>query len=454
MVDVFQKWYVKVILVAVLIIIALLIGYRIGDRAQTTESKPTTPTITLTPSITPRVSDTPVPPVAEVKETQLIMSPTPAPTATPGYLSIIVEQVAQDIGVKDFTFIGLSGEDWLNLIISLAIFLILLFLISRVIIFILKGVVRRSPTCYDDLLLNKVGSQITWLFGVVGLQYGTIRLTFLDAMVKQWLNQIYGSFYVIIFSIMLWKLLDVVVTWYKNEVETKHDEHQKDTILLLGHRIGRFFILAVSAIMILSINNVNVSVLIASLGILGLAFSLAAQDSLANLISGVLISLDQPFRVGDRIEIHGLGTWGDVVDIGLRSTRIKTRDNILVIVPNSKIGTEQVINYSYPDPQYRIQMEINIPYGEDVERIRKIIVNSVKDVEGVLPDKPVEALYVAMGGTGMVFRVRWWIESYIDTRRMFDRVNTALQAAFDESGIHMPNPVYDINLFEESKSKE
>jgi len=206
--------------------------------------------------------------------------------------------------------------------------------------------------------------------------------------------------------------------------------------------------------MILSINNVNVSVLIASLGVLGLAFSLAAQDSLANLISGVLIALDQPFRVGDRIEIQGLGTWGDVVDIGLRSTRIRTRDNILVIVPNSKIGSDQVTNYSYPDPQFRIQMKINIPYGQSVERVREIIVNTVRDVEGVLPDKPVEALYDEMGGTGMVFRIRWWIESYIDTRRMFDRVNTNLQKSFDEAGFGIPNPAYDIHLINQGKTTQ
>jgi len=457
MVEVFQKWYVKVILIAVLIIFALVIGYMIGGGPQTTATTaPTTatPTTTLTPSITLQASDTPVPPVGEVKETQLIRTPTLAPTVTPGVVTNFVEKVAENIGVDEFTFIGLSGEDWLNLFFSFVIFLILLLLLSRVIILILKDIVRRSPTKYDDLLLNKVHSQITWLLGVIGLQYGTLRLIFLEPQIKQWLNQIYSSLYVIIFSIMVWKLMDVGIEWYKNEVETKHDEHQKDTILLLGHRIGRFFLIAVSVVMILSINNINVSVLIASLGILGLAFSLAAQDSLSNLISGVLISLDQPFRVGDRIEIQGLGTWGDVVDIGLRSTRIRTRDNTLVIVPNSKIGSDQVINYTFPDPQYRIQMEINIPYGEDIEKTRHIIISSVRKVEGVLPEKPVEALYVAMGGTGMVFRIRWWIDSYIDTRRMFDRVNSALQVAFDAAGIHMPNPAYDINVFEEPKSEE
>jgi len=212
------------------------------------------------------------------------------------------------------------------------------------------------------------------------------------------------------------------------------------------HRAGRTLLVTISAITLLSLYNVNVNALIAALGVGGLALSLAAQDTLSNVISGIMIMLDQPFRVGDRIEISRLGTWGDVVDIGLRSTRIRTRDNRLVIVPNNTISTDQIVNYTYPDPRYRIQIEIGIGYGQDIEKVRKVLVDTVRKVEGVLPDKPVDALYVAMGGSAMTFRVRWWIHSYVDTRRMFDRVNTALQVALDQAGIKSPFNTFDINI--------
>jgi small-conductance mechanosensitive channel len=140
------------------------------------------------------------------------------------------------------------------------------------------------------------------------------------------------------------------------------------------------------------------------------------------------------------------------VDIGLRTTRIRTRDNRLVIVPNSVIGTNQVINYTYPDPQYRIQTHVGIAYGTDIEKARQIIVDTVRRVEGVLEDKPVDALYIEMGDSAMVFRVRWWIESYVDTRRMFDRVHTVLQNALDEAGIESPFPTQNLNLRLEQES--
>ena len=78
--------------------------------------------------------------------------------------------------------------------------------------------------------------------------------------------------------------------------------------------------------------------------------------------------------------------------------------------------------------------------------MRRIIIDTVRGVEGVVPDKPVDALYVEMGDSAMIFRVRWWIESYVDTRRIFDRVHTVLQQVLDASGVDMPYPTQNFNL--------
>ena len=84
--------------------------------------------------------------------------------------------------------------------------------------------------------------------------------------------------------------------------------------------------------------------------------------------------------------------------------------------------------------------------------VRQLIIDTVSQVEGVLPDQPVESLYIEMGDSAMIFRVRWWLESYEDTRRMFDRVNTALQVAFDANGIELPNPIQTTKLEVEDKT--
>jgi small-conductance mechanosensitive channel len=185
---------------------------------------------------------------------------------------------------------------------------------------------------------------------------------------------------------------------------------------------------------------VDVSGLVTTLGIASLAIALAAQNTLSDTISGFTIMMDRPFRIGDRIEIQDLNTWGDVVDIGLRSSRVRTRDNRMVVVPNSVIGKSLVVNHAYPNTQYRIQVHIGIAYGSDIEIARNVMIEAVQGVEGVLANRPVEALFLEFGPSALLFRVRWWINSYEDTRRMFDRVNSSLYHALNEAGIEIPFP--------------
>ena len=112
----------------------------------------------------------------------------------------------------------------------------------------------------------------------------------------------------------------------------------------------------------------------------------------------------------------------------------------MVIVPNSVIGKSLIVNHSYPDTQYRIQVHVGVAYGADIEKARKVIVEAVSKVEGVLSEHPVEALFLEFGDSALIFRVRWWLESFVDTRRMFDSVNTAMYNALNEAGIEIPFP--------------
>jgi MscS family membrane protein len=205
-------------------------------------------------------------------------------------------------------------------------------------------------------------------------------------------------------------------------------------------------LILVGAAIVLDRLGINISALVTALGIGGLALSLAAQETIANMISGIIIMIDAPFRVGDRIEIQGLDTWGDVVDIGLRTTRIRTLDNRMVIVPNSSLSKNQVVNYTFPDPRYRTQTEIGVAYGSDLRRVREVITQSLRGIEGVIPDKPVDILFLEFGDSSMHLRVRWWIESYQDARRVTDRVNEAMYQALAQAQIELPDPKMTVEL--------
>jgi small-conductance mechanosensitive channel len=371
---------------------------------------------------------------------------TPVPTATPDILTGQISEIASRTGLAGEEFLGLYVEDWLNLGISLLIVLAGFFVGTWLMQGILRQIVRRTATLWDDRLLEAASLEVRWLVVIATLSFATTRLTFVPA----WLKTILADAYFVVGLYMamriVWHLIDLADEQARQRSAQEGREDQLGPVITLMVRLGRIAVAIMAIAILLSHFGVDIIAFTAILGVGGLALSLAAQDTIADAIAGFIVLVDQPYRVGDRIEIKGVDTWGDVVEIGLRTTRIRTRDNRMVIVPNSVISKNEVVNYTYPDPQYRIQTHVGIAYGTDIETTRRIIVDAVRQVEGVLPDRPVDALYNEMGDSAMVFRVRWWIESYEDARPMYDRVHTALQDALDAAGIESPFPIQTLNL--------
>jgi small-conductance mechanosensitive channel len=445
-----------------ILIIGLAALVLVGCSVFNTTPTSGTPEPTATYTLEPTATYTPEPTATSISqdeaepggEEQIIISPTPAPTATPGPIDEVVSAIAEATGIDEKYFLGLSIEDWINLAISVLLVLIGAYFGSRLVMWVLRRVVKRTTTEYDEAFLNAIKGQVMWLMGTVTAQFATTRLVFLSAEFKEWLDRIYFVLYVWIILSVLWKLVEFSSDWYRESIATEEKTGKADVLIPVVNRVAKAVILAIGFIIVLDRFGVNVTSLVAVLGIGGLALSLAAQDTLSDAIAGFTILLDQPFLVGHRIEISDLGTWGDVVEIGTRTTRIRTRDNRLVIIPNSIIAKSQVVNYTYPDPRYRVQIDIGIGYGMDIEKTRQIIIDTVSHLDGILKDKPVDALYNDMGDSAMMFRVRWWIGSYEDKRRIYDRVNTALQLALDEAGIEMPFPIQQINLNVEGDDQE
>jgi small-conductance mechanosensitive channel len=368
------------------------------------------------------------------------------PTATLGALMRNIEESAARKGLSYSNFLGINLVDWVNILISALIalsgYLLGTWLIKR----LLPRLVKRTASQFDNALLEKIGAEVRWLVTVIIFRAAlTDRLRFIGERFNQTLKDIFFILTLSLIIWILWKVLTLSAELFTEKQINAGREEIKPVIQMVSKFI-QILTGIIGITILLSYFGVNVTSLTTALGIGGLAFSLAAKDTVSDAISGLIILVDQPFRVGDRIEIQSVGTWGDVTEIGLRTTRIRTRDNRMVIVPNSIIGNNQVINYTYPDPRYRIETHVFVDFNEDVELIRQLLMDALRQVEGVLPDKPVDALFIDMTQGPIKFRLRWWIESYVDTRRMFDRVHTAIKHALDEAGIGSPVTSDNINL--------
>jgi len=350
----------------------------------------------------------------------------------------------------DRIYWGLTGGQWVEIGISLLILIGVLLLgkwiISLILEKILGRITKKTENSLDNQILVAARMPLYFLAVVLALDIALNRLSFLPEDWNIWIQEgAYVSYFLVSF-IFVWRLVTHIFTWLGDEVSLKTEATLDQQLFPFFQRIVLILLSSIGLITILSHFDVNITAMVTTLGIGSLAVALAAQSALEDTISGFLIMVDRPYRIGDRIELMDLNTWGDVVDIGLRSTRIRTRDNRMVVVPNSLIGKSLVVNYAYPNDQYRLEIHIGVAYGTDIEKAREVMINAVKGVEGVLQDRSVEALFLEFGDSSMIFRVRWWLESYVDTRRMFDRVNTALYKALNKEKIQLPFPQLDVHM--------
>lgn len=350
----------------------------------------------------------------------------------------------------DFELLGLQSAQWLDLGISLLIVAAALILgrwffkvlLNQVVIRLIK----RTRTTLDDAVLSAIQLPLYWLGIIAAFQISLERLNFLPESWGNVLNNIFYGLYLVIGLIFAWRLIQNIFSWYGSDQDAPGENSLSEQLIPFFRRLATIILGLIGIIMLLGHFDVDVSGFVATLGIGTVAIALAAQAILTDTINGFAIMIDRPFRIGDRIEIQGLDTWGDVVDIGLRSSRILTRDNRMVIVPNSVISRSLIVNYSYPDPKYRVEGHIGVEYGTDLDFARQTIIEALRGVEGILPDQPVDALFLEFGPSALIFRVRWWLDSYADTRRMFDKVNSALYTALDQAGIKIPAPQMEISF--------
>jgi len=339
---------------------------------------------------------------------------------------------------------SLTTEQWIDIGISVVVFLGTAFLGRWIIKLIFQRVVRRltglTKTTLDDVILDAIAPPLYWLAVIFAFRFALDRLAFVFDTLRFDVGQVYFVLFLLIGFAVTWRLITNIAIWYERRLSAGDKMELGRQLMPFLRRVALIILTVIVAIMLLDYFNIEVSGFVATLGIGSLAIALAAQAALSDTISGFVIMIDRPYRIGDRIEIQDLATWGDVEDIGLRSTRIRTRDNRMVIVPNSVIAKSLIVNHSYPDTQYRIENHVGVAYGTDIEKARAVIIEAVKTVDGVLLDHPVEALFLEFGDSSLVFRVRLWLDSYIDTRRMFDKVNTAIYKALNEANIEIPFP--------------
>lgn len=206
---------------------------------------------------------------------------------------------------------------------------------------------------------------------------------------------------------------------------------------LLVHKIYHYALSLVGLVMALDQFGINVAAALAGLGVAGIAVGFAAQDTLANLISGIVIFLDRPFIVGDWVT--AANQYGQVTEITLRTTRIRTNRNTFVVIPNKNIIDEVLENHSKRGP-LRVDVPIGIAYKEDIDEARRVMLEAVSGIDDIMEEKSPDVVAEALGDSSVNLLARVWVEDARHQQPVGFRVVEACKKALDAAGIQIPFP--------------
>lgn len=349
----------------------------------------------------------------------------------------------------------------INQLFIAIIIIIISWAIGKIIKFILmlinKYLLTKTKTTLDDRLINVLRKHITLLMVLIGFYFAIAEMR--EALVEIAHHKILNYLEVVLYIIavlaiarIVSRLIEATFQWYMDEVSKKTQSNISATIAPLTNKIISIAIFLIAVIVILDHFGINIGSLIVSLGVGSLAIALAAQDTLANMIAGFVIMLDRPYRINDRIQLP-TGEIGDVVEIGLRSTRILNFDNNFIIAPNADLIKSKIINYSYPHETIRAFVDVNVAYGTEIDKVRNLLLNIAEKNPDVLKDPAPEVFVIDLSTYGVTLRLNMRTSEFKKKWPVETSIRETIYKEFKEHGITIPYPHQVIQLIKEDESK-
>ncbi len=340
------------------------------------------------------------------------------------------------------SIISLSPNPWLQALAFALVGVIIAKFAELILVNVIGRLVSRTNTAIDDEVIRRLHKPVFTTFAILGLVAASQRiadslgengLLITTAILKtlvilSWVKFLMGSSRVIVESM--------------GHNPTRFKFAQRDTVPLMRNAVSVIlFIAGAYAIMISW--DIDITGLVASAGIVGLALSFAAQDTLSHLFAGVAILADRPYRIGDYIVLD-TGERGEVTAIGLRSTRLMTRDNVEIIIPNGVMGTAKIVNESGGPTSFRIRSAIGVAYGSDVEHVLRVLESIIPRLEDFCSEPAPRARFRAFGASSLDFELLAWIPDPAQRGLQMHNMNIEIYRRFAEEGITIPFPQQDI----------
>ena len=322
-------------------------------------------------------------------------------------------------------------------------------------------ITRKTETELDDALLAGSKKPIIVLVYLFGF---SVLLNYLESLLvksvgESVFNYLDGFIYaagVLTVATLVIKIISTALKWYATTIAAKTETSVDDEFIPLLDRAFKIIVYALAALVVLDHFAVDVKGLIAVLGVGSLAIALAAQETIANMIGGFVIMIDRPFRNGDWIQFDADNIC-KVHQIGVRSTKLWTFDNSLIIVPNAELMKSTIHNLTYPYPDIRARVTVGVSYSADIQKVREILLDIAANHKNILKDPKPVFRFKEFGDSSLNVIMIFTVESIPMTYDISSDVRIAILNRFREENIEIPFPqrvVTFVNNPNDVKSEE
>jgi len=358
-------------------------------------------------------------------------------------LFAFLDKISSTLGIRSVS-LHLLFKTLFAIVISYIVWLILLRILA---------VFEKKIQKTDNIQIN------TRIFRVIrrAVFYGVILATgtyLIKLFAIGLLEKIFHSLMIILLATPVKDGLLIVLEYIQKNIVDRTKTKVDDVIFDLLDKFSGAIIYATAVILALDVLGMNVMPFIAGAGVAGIAIGFAAKDTLSNLIAGVLLIIDRPFEIGDRIEVwsapSGSATWGDVIDIGLRATKIKTTDHIIIIIPNNEIMKRDIVNYTSISTKIRVRINVGVAYDADIEKAKDLIKDVAGEAAWISKEPPPKVVVRNFGDSSVDLQLRVWIDNARKRMDTISYITDKVKAAFDKNGIEIPYPKRDITIIERS----
>lgn len=324
---------------------------------------------------------------------------------------------------------------------------IVFFGLSKLVVWISQNIIlvltKKTKTQVDDLIVEKTNKHISWILLFFGLRLTLLPLPFPE-LAETIISRIFYSLISFVTALAILTIIQILFEHWGKAFTTRTKSTMDDHLLDLGYKTVRILMMIFAFLFILNLWDIKVGPLLTGLGIGGIAVAFALQPVLQNIFGGVMLILDKSVQVDDVVEIDTVS--GKVLDVGIRSTKIKTWDNEVVIIPNSKLVDSNIKNVSKPNEHIRVVIPFGVAYGSDVQKVKKIVLELISKVDGVMNDPEPVVRFINMGSSSLDFKVYFHVDNLDKKWPAIDFVNTNIHYTFNKKGIEIPFPQMDVHM--------